>query len=151
MENSITLDDSCRDITIAYIAGAVEKQIKEARSQECIFEENEKLELEIPGKKYKPCKSTFYLCKIADPLLYEQMKKIEFKYCDLISEIKIDVDDVFKQTKFEELSDKNNFIDLILKKFIRVKATHIAKTITLKEQQKSIRCKLRKQTHFQNQ
>lgn len=157
IESSLSSDNSCRDDTIAYIASAIENKIKEMRSPEwlkctSVFEENEKLDSEtILQKKYKPCKSTFQLCKITHPLLHSHLKKLKFSYHDLLSEIKmkIDVKSVFEKTQFDECPNhKTDFITLILKNYIRIQATYIAKQISLKEQERSISNKLRKQSHF---
>lgn len=155
------LIDGAKDFDILFIAQIIEHKIMKSERKSCticsnIFTQNE----EVPEAyithtfSKKPCIGTFKVCKAADRFL-----KIE-----LISENKnfgifyhaisdaIDFESLFPYTDFNHNKEHLFYIvKLIIDAFIQIKCTHIAKTITLDQQTKILRTKLRKLIHQQGQ
>lgn len=164
LENSISAFD-VSDITISHLAGIIEtKFISNARTNctECvklmanIFKENTKcdslhVQLEI---SQIPCQSTIEICRIANKYLVNHAFKIDFDYNVLINDIEEDIGEMAMYTATDfthDLQHKNDLLRFIIDEMIRIRATYIAKKITLNEQKKLLRRKNLKETHFHGQ
>lgn len=135
------------DLGIANVAGIIESSIERNRKFNCeecsfIFEKNEKMDanLFIRNKKNViPCKSTFDICKVSNVL--SSIHESNFMYPNLVTQIKNQLkEDLYNETCFEHNVDHKTFIiDLIIEEFIRIRATHRARQLTLDQHKKFVR------------
>lgn len=140
--------------TIAYIAVSVEKKVSHILHGDCvecanIFEENDKIETSaIPNQKNLPCVDTFNLCRTAYTKLEVECKKIDFNYPNLLKSIhrSITFSSIFCKSTHDH--QRRKIVDLILENFIRIRATYIAKNITLQQQNNTLMSRMRKINHF---
>lgn len=151
--------DEC-DITIAYLAGIIEKRFYSTRTncEECklimpnIFKHNSKVHTSVQTKNSQmPCKSTVQICRIANDYLKRHAFKIEFKYNRLLNEVLNEVLQInlYEETDFKhEPQHKSDLVRFVVEEFFRYRATYIARKITLNEKQKMLRRKNRKLVHF---
>lgn len=138
------------NVTIALIASIVEAKVAIAQGLK-LFEVNDKIVLSshlIKGKC--PCKSTFYICEIAFRQLDAHCKRIEFDYSKLFDSIVdgIEFEHVYQQTEFNNSKQKRDIINDIITQFIRIRATYIAKKITLEQKSDRSGSRIRKLKHF---
>lgn len=145
--------ESCDlNLAVAHVAGCVEQKLKAVQGNRAAFDENEKVVLaSIPSCNYRiPCKSTFYLCEIVFRLLETHSKKIDFSYSELIDAINAEVVSgiTYPNTEFTDAPSKIALTNAIITNCIRIRATYIAKTITLNQKIDSLKSKIRKQKHF---
>lgn len=139
------------NVPIAYIASSIEDIVAASRKTDSIFQENDKMELSsIPNCKKIPCKSTFYLCQIAYRLLDIHSKRIDFDYFELFNSIidEVKFETTYEQSIFSDQNYKREFIETIITNFIRIRATYIAKKLTLQQKRDMLKSKMRKQKHF---
>lgn len=138
------LFDAYEEATICKIASDIEKTIRNQAIFECnlclnILNENEKVSIEILEKQCAPCVSTVYLCKVSNKYFNISQKNMRFDYTNLIETIhkQVDYDNVFKKSDFGGHEDhKLYFVEYMIKEYIRIQATYIAKQLTLKEHNK---------------
>lgn len=144
------------DYTIAYIANLIEERAKaKLKCALCknIFDENVCKADMFEGTKYnaRPCYSTFVICKQSSRFLKEELIKSDVDMKVIHSEIfqLLNFASLFDLTDFSQHSDhKEYFVRYIINEFIKIEATNIAKKVTLKEHEKSLRVKLHKLMHF---
>lgn len=155
---------SKEDVTIAYIAGTIEKKVETCRfgCSECqdvckrVFTENKKIvgPFVYNIKTQKPCQSTYIICKYAHETLKEKMIPSNFDYkktYELISE-RLDEEILFVQTDFSHDDEhKNYLVSFIIDEYIRSHGTYVAQCMTLEQQRILIRNENRKETHFKGQ
>lgn len=163
LNDSEFLDGS--NITISYLCGVIETKLTNSTRSKCedcgeivkhIFKDNSKYDtLHVHTKDSQiPCQSTFEICKIANDCLRAHAYKIDFKYSNLLDDIekKIKELELYNQSSFEHnLKHKDDFLRYIYEEFIRIRATYIARKITLNEQKKLLRRKNLKAVHFAGQ
>lgn len=142
------------EASIARIAGLVEKKIMETARFECdckkvLFNNEKVVDSTLPENNAIPCISTVYACKVANGLFNKCRNKIDFEYDKLIEQImkSIDLDNVFSDFFNCDSSHKAGFVLYIIKEFVRVQATYIAKNLTLIEQKILCRNTLNKKIH----
>lgn len=161
IENSCVID-SCENVTVAYFAVTIEEIIREKKLFPCsicenVLNENENISLEsIPGKKFVPCKTTFYICKVTHDTFEPCMADMEFDYSRLfnciIEKIEKNMSTIYPETNFQEHADhKSQLIKLVTKHCIRLRATHIARSITLQIHERNIRRKYTKEIQHRGQ
>lgn len=152
------------DVTIAYIAGTIEKKVESCRfaCQVCehicrkIFSENEKVDgLFLQNlKTQKPNKSTVIICKYCHEILKHKMcpSKFNYKECYKLICDKLCDEIIFSNTDFShDLNHKHYLLDYIIDEYIRSYATYVAHCLTLEQQRILIRNQNRKLTHFRGQ
>lgn len=94
--------DCCEEVTIAYMAGLLEKKILQCGRFDCscgaVLLRNQKVnDLSLSESSSTPCISTLYVCKIASACFNKYRNQICFDYESLIQNImeKIDYDNIF--------------------------------------------------------
>lgn len=150
------------DITIAHLATKIEdKIINNVRSkcEECsniikhIFMENELAEQDqsVQQAERKPCQSTVYIGRVCNDLLRVHSFKIDFNYAELLRCIDESLEpmSLFPGTDFgHNYEHKSDLVKFVVEEFVRIRATYIAKKITLSEKKKMLRRKLLKLVHY---
>lgn len=148
------------EITITHLASHIEDKIlNKVRSKchECtdiitrIFIENEKTTSLVQQGQRTPCKSTVDIGLVCNDLLRVHSFKIDFSYTELLRCIHdaLEMICLFPETDFEHNCDhKSDLLKFIIEEFIRVRATYIAKKITLNEKKKMLRRKALKSVHY---
>lgn len=152
--------DNFVELSIAYIAGTIEEKIvKNGRfqcgdCQEC-FSDNENIpEIFACELDWTPCQSTFDICKTAHKYIQHLSEDYTYTFDKAKNDIlrEFNEETAYPKTNFEGHEDHKGFIiDFIVEYYINIRATYIAKTVTLKEQTMLMRNKLRKLTHFRNE
>lgn len=161
ISNLNPLIDGLEDVSIAYLAGFIEKKITVSRF-ECgaclnVLNENAKiLRSQYMKSQYTqlPCRSTYNVCKIANRHLNLYKRKSDFNYDTLFNSImrEIDLGSLYSNSNFEhEEMHKYYFVTFIVEEFLRLQSNQIAKTSTLNMQQKILRKGLHKYVHFLGQ
>lgn len=82
---------------------------------------------------------TMEICRIANDHLRQNAFKIDFNYYFLAESIEedLDINNLYTNVDFShDPEHKMHLIRFIIEEFIRIRATHIAKKITLNEQKK---------------
>lgn len=155
MNTNHFLLDCGEEASIAKIGGFVQKKIQEMGRFDCACKQvlllNSKVDESIlPDNCSIPCISTVYVCKIANACFNKYRNEIIFDYDKLIQEIMIsvDLDNVFVDYFECDESHKAGFVLYIIKEYIRIQATYIAKNLTLIEQKILCRKQLNKKIHF---
>lgn len=154
--------DSSLEATVQYNAGLIEQKIQNIgvfNCKECekVLSINEKVTNDCikSAKMNTPCTSTVFICRVAQKYMKEFEDSIlYFNYHLVNARIieDIETEDMFQKSFMDcPLSHKSHFIQFIVNEYIRMTATYMAKTITLKQQSKFHRKKLRKIIHFQGQ
>lgn len=152
------------DVTIAFVAGMIEKKVETSRfgCNDCeiicksVFKCNEKIISDFiqNNKSQKPCLSTFIICKHTHDVLIEHMNPPYFDYKSiqkLISE-KICSEILYSQTDFShDIEHKHYLVGFIVDEYVRAHATYVAQCITLEQQKMLIRNINRKVIHFKGQ
>lgn len=153
-ENDMLLD-CCEEITIAHMAGLLEKKILQFGRFDCscsaVLIRNEKVaDLSVSKNSQLPCISTVYICKVASACFNKCRTQIHFDYDFLIQNIleQIKYDCVFVDFFECDMSHKAGFVKYIISEFIRLQANYIAKNLTLVEKKVICRNKLNKIIHF---
>lgn len=147
--------DAYEEATICQIASDIERKIRCQAYFECklclnVLNENEKVSIDIFEKEqeiYRPCISSVYICKVANKYLNIFKLKIKFDYIGLVETVEkqIDYDGTFQNSDFtEHCGHKEHFIHSIIEEFVRIRATYIAKNLTMNAQDKLLRNKLNK-------
>lgn len=124
-----------------------------------VFLENSRVEnnLIVSSVSRVPCMSTYIICKRSD----EFIKLMDPNFCEREPNFNAIYLKIFQQLSFENLFLQSDFSDhpdhklhlikVIVNEYIRIKITHMAKSLTLIAQGKSIRSKLHKWIHFSGQ
>ncbi|XP_055309040.1 uncharacterized protein LOC129572948 [Sitodiplosis mosellana] len=149
------------DYTVAHIANLIENRIKSAKQFNCtlckhIFDENREKADTFDGTKFiiKPCYSTFCICKQADRFLKEELLKGTVDFNVIYHEILLNLnfEALYNDTDFSEhFHHKIFLIRFVVDEYAKVKGTHMARSITFRERQKSLRSKLHKLLHYLGQ
>lgn len=152
------------DVTIAYIAGIIEKKVLTSKfgCRECLtlcenlFNENDKISGAFieNSKTQKPCQSTYIICKHVHNVFHANLDFATFNFkqiYDLISD-RIFSEILFSKSDFSHNVDhKGHLIAYIVDEYIRTCATYAAQCLTLEQQQMLVRNLNRKTTHFRGQ
>lgn len=150
--------DGCKEATLCRIAGNIEHTIRTNGVFSCqlclnVFNENDCVSETIinKGDRSPPCVSTVHICKIADKYLHIFKQHLVFDHKRLL-EIVIDEtnhDIMYPKTDFSiHEAHKYFFVECIASEFIRIRATEIAREITINLQKKTLSNKARKIQHF---
>lgn len=158
------LSDQMSTSSIAFIASLIEERILATNNSYCIacqmvFIENLKIEnrLIVSNISRVPCMSTYIICKksdefikLLDPTICEDKFDFNGVYLKIFQQLSFEC--LFPETDFTDHPDhKFHLIKVIVNEYIRIKITHMAKSLTLIAQGKSIRNKLHKWIHFSGQ
>lgn len=153
--------DATHEATVCQIAAGIEFKIRTEARFGCnlclnLFNENSKVVAKFLHNSHldPPCVSTVHICKVASIYLNIFMKAPKFHYSSLLKKVleEIDHGNVFNASDFQlHLDHKMHFIQYIAEDFIRVRATYVAKNLTLQEQEKMMRNKLNKTIHMVGQ
>lgn len=156
--------DFTNDAGISFVAGVIEKRVlrSDIRCQPCIrtIEQNEKVtdDFCLNVNSYKPCRSTFHICKLTDIAMrpYDtKMKPNKFTQLKLMNDVMndVDFDKVYSRFFYSEhdIDHKHFLIKTIIQEFIQIKCTHIARANTLAAHGNYIRHSSRKNTHNSGQ
>lgn len=161
--NTFSFDGS--ELTVCYIANVIEMKVKTQTRTNCpsciqivsnLFEENvESSIMHSPNKNDRiPCDSTVKICEISNTFLRREAFRITFNYSHLVLSIEneLEMDSLYGESDFSHnLNHKNELVRYIIGEFVRERATHIAREITLNEQKKIIRRNNLKSIHFAGQ
>lgn len=143
------------DFSIAYVASTIEQKILNSSAFYCdkcrsIFGENEKIGNDIDANvlKWKPCFSTFQICKSAEHFLnlyrvQSNENKFDFKvlYCLIFRTLEFDA--LFNKSEFKcDPAHKDQLIKSIVEQYIARRAANISKDITLNRFEHTFRQKL---------
>lgn len=148
------------DYTVAHIASFIEGRIKLTKQFGCmlckrIFDENTKKAEDVNLKSVTmPCYSTFCICKQTERFIKIDLLKGDIDFSVIYHEIlqNLNFDLLYDGTDFSDHSDHKVFlIRFVVDEFVRIRATHIARTLTLNEHKKSLRVKLHKLLHYLGQ
>lgn len=150
--------DGCKEATLCKIAGNIEHTIRTKGVFSCrlclnVFNENDCVSDSIikNNGSAPPCVSTVHVCKIADKYLNVFKEHLLFNHERLleivIEETNFEV--VFSKTDFSIHEEhKLFFVQCIVSEFIRIRATEIAKEITLDLQKKKSQQQSKKNATF---
>lgn len=183
MEESSPIIDGLSGASIAYAARLIEKKI-ESKNFYCdcckfIFSQNVKLAdpLIYTIESKRPCKSTFYICKIVDrflklhkPKCFEENQGSSIGTIDTINESSVEDGEkdfrvifylIFRELDFQNIYVESDFsgheehkfhlVKCIVKEYIRIKTSQISKQITLNHRGELLRSKLTRWIHFVGQ
>lgn len=143
-EDPFSFDGS--DITVQFLSRSIEQKIMAEIRSHCSHC------LEITKTIFNETDHTLNICKIANKHLRAHAFKIDFCYNLLIECIEkdLEIDYLYMNTDFTHEPDhKLDLIRFITEEFIRIRATYVAKKITLNEKKKILRRKNLK--HFAGQ
>lgn len=149
--------DECAKISIAHIAGSIEKRIEKSGRFECgdcytMFADNHKIVGDFTSMlRAVPCQSTFDICEIAHKFVENIPLDFNYTYKKAMADIIKVVQgmSIYTNTNFEGHEiHKEYFIEFIASSYVDIQATYIAKRVTLKEQTLMLRNKFRKMVHF---
>lgn len=144
------------NITVCHVSATIESKIEKTIRTNCkecenilkgIFKENVK----YSSENAFPCQSTVDICTVSNTILRRHAFKFDFNYSLLLQEIEENLDpyDLFNNSDFSHNEQhKTDLIRYIIEHFVRVRATYIARSITLNEKKKLMRRKQRKAVHF---
>lgn len=146
------------DISIAHTAALIEQKIYDIGRFTCeqcvpIFTLNDKISFKLINRR-TPCVNTFQICKIANNHLEVCANKYDFKYSKVLKRTLRNVNklDMYPKISFEHNADhKQDFVQYIAEEFLRLQATHLAKSATLEQQRLMLRNKLKKAILFSGQ
>lgn len=157
------LDIYC-EASVSFISAQIEKTIKSGvfDCDTCItvLEDNDKIsdDILIPQLLQRPTASTFYICRISEKYFQIFKKSLLFDYKVLLGKIleNIDRKNVFPKSNFEcdeifKTEHKEIFIKCIVEEYLRIRATNIAKDITIDLQKDMYRKKATKLYQFRGQ
>lgn len=150
------------EITISYLAGLIEKKFSNQIRTKCsnccvlmvnIFSENSKnADFHVQTEVGQiPCQSTIDICRITNECLHHNAYKIDFSYNNLLRNIEENLEEfnLYESTDFShDFQHKIDLVRIIVEEFLRIRATYIAKKITLNEKKKLLRRKNLKDTHY---
>lgn len=152
------------DMTIAYVAGLIEKKVTSSKfaCKDCLtlsenlFNENDKMSGKFIEnyRTHRPCKSTFNICKHVHEIFEENLNFANFDYIKIYNLIshKISKQIWFENTDFSHDEEhKGHLIAYIVDEYVRAQATYVAQKLTLQQHQILIRNSNRKLTHFKGQ
>lgn len=159
--NRLNRIDYTNDVGLSFVAGIIEKRIlgSGVSCEPCIrvLKENEKVDDDVclSANQQKPCRSTFQICKLTE--LAMKIRNIELKP-NKQTQLRLS-SDVFRSVNYDRLysrffyddhdiSHKHFLINTIIEEFISIKCTRIARSKTLKAQEKYIRCTSKKTRTF---
>lgn len=147
--------DAYEEATVCQIASDIEKKIRLMANFQCEFymnvlNENEKVSIDIFEKEeeqFRPCISTVFICRVAKKYLDIFKNKIAFDYARLIITIKKQMryKIMFEGSDFSSHCDhKEYLVNYIIEEFIRIRATYIARDLTMNEYNKVLKHRLNK-------
>lgn len=154
---------SNKQLGVAFAAGQVEIKIEASMKIKCFlcasaFHVNEKFVMEsYPSTKHSriPCRDTYKICQIAEPILDAYLLKADFNYALILNKIiaEINEEEMFTKTIFScDAQHKDQLIKLVVETYITYVAKYFARKFTLDNQLRRIsskRKKLTQVTHFQ--
>lgn len=158
-ENSDLYSFDGSNITVSYLAAKLGKKIEETTRSHCehcinimknIFKENLKFESSHSIGRV-PCQSTVDICRKANDNLRIHAYKFDFNYASLLRAFEESLELYILYEKSDFSHNETHKIDLIrfiIEDFIRVRASYIARCITLNEKKKLLRRKHLKNVHF---
>lgn len=164
-DNERTDISASTSLGVMSVAGIIEARIEKSRNFKCalcakVFEENEKNNPDLFVKTKKnilPCKSTFTICELSNSTMnsyFALIHESHFEYEKVFNAIrkKLLPIELYCKTDFEHNPDhKRILIAMIIEEFIRIRATHRARQITLDAQTKLIRSAKIHDIHFAGQ
>lgn len=152
------------DITIAYIAGTIEKKMSTSRfgCEGCevvcknVFRDNRKIVTTFVEnvRTQRPCESTYIICKHTHEILKEKMKPASFDYKTTYALIshRLSKGIFFPESDFShDYEHKMFLVEYIVDEYVRSYGTYVAQCHTLEQQKILIRNRNRKITHFKGQ
>lgn len=156
--------DYTNDVGIAFVAGIIEQRIvgSGVSCEPCIrvIEENEKVDNDIcvSSNIYKPCRSTFQVCKLTEIAMKAHHTEIrpdkptQLRLANYVFR-SIDYDKLYSRFFYadHDINHKHCLIKTVIEEYIQIKCTHIARAKTLKAQGQYIRNTSTKRTHFSGQ
>lgn len=158
------LTEQMTSSSIAFVASHIENRIMSAKNFSCslcqiVFIENEKIanDLMISRTQHIPCASTFQICKKSDEylkLINPQICKSNFRFDAVYLMVfqQLDCENLFTGSDFDTHPEhKFYLIKSIVNEYVRVKTSHMARSLTLTAQGLSLRTKLHKWIHFSGQ
>lgn len=125
-------------ITINFLSKSIEQKITTVIRSHC------SICLEVTKYIFSEAEQTVKICSIANKHLRVHAFKIDFSYANLITCIEndLEINDLYMNTDFShEPEHKLDLIRFIVEEFIRIRATYVAKKITLNEKKKLLRKK----------
>lgn len=170
-ENIINCEDhfkidspSNEQIGIACVAYEIDKRIGFNGALKCVLcsqsiTENEKLCISsFPASKSIkiPCRSTYKICEIAHHILEPRILKSNFDFSEIFSNIisEIRPDSLFPKTDFSNHPDhKDSLIKYIVETYMSIRASHIARKISVECQFKRMEKRKQKEAkiaHFES-
>lgn len=152
--------DFTNDAGISFVAAIIEKRVlkSDIRCYSCIrvIEQNEKVadEFCLSASSYKPCRSTFQICKITDIAMRAHHIKTmlnKTSQLKLVIDVlnSVDFDKMFSRFFYSDhdIDHKHFLVKIIIQEFIQIKWTRVAKAKTLEAHDNYIRHTLNKNTH----
>lgn len=136
------------NVGVAYVAGLIEKNTKSNTKNNCelcanVFTENEKLSGGLPIQNFgNPCRSTFEICTLAHQVLDLSILTIDFNYNNTVTKILEDVQfaSIFSHSDFShDHTHKYHIAKYIIEEYIRIRATEIAKKVSLDNKMKRLK------------
>lgn len=153
------LTEGLKNHVIIHIANHIEAKIKNIETCEnClkVFQICEKVHETLLNSQLiqKPCMSTYNICKEGERFLKLEVLKGDININTILYSIinNITIEQMFVEADFAEHRDhKLYLIRAIIEGFIRIKATHLARSATQDLHSKILRFKLKKLIHFYGQ
>lgn len=152
--------DYTNDAGISFVAAVIEKRVLrcEIRCHSCVqvIEQNEKVADEccLNAISYKPCRSTFQICKLTNIAIraHDIGRNLnKTTVLKLVNDVLRDVDFDKMYSRFfyseHDIDHKYFLIKTIIQEFIQIKWTYVARSKTLEAHDKYIRHNLKKNTH----
>lgn len=149
--------------SIAYVAGQIERSIEKNKKFGCdicstIFELNEKVDSSLFVKQRKnqlPCESTVEICRLCNRAITKYLSEVHesrFVYDDLVSQIKIETQNLFNRSNFDH--DQNHkiiIIDTVVEEMIRIRCQQRARILTSNLVKSYVRSAKTHDIHFMGQ
>lgn len=156
--------DYTNDVGLSFVAGIIEQRVLRSgvSCESCIhaLEQNEKVDddLCLSSIQYKPCRSTFQICKLTEMVMKSRNiqinpnKPTRMKLANCVFR-NIDFDKLYSRFFYadHDIVHKHCLIKTVIEEFVQIKCTHIAKAKTLEKQGHYIRHTSNKRTHFSGQ
>lgn len=159
-----SLSEMMHFASIALIASYIEQRILETKNvycKECQLDliENSKIEnnLMVSKSSLVPCKSTYEICKKVNDYLKlidhsNRERDINFNAIYLTVFQHLCIERLYEKSDISDHPDHKFFlVKKIVNEYIRIKLNHMARSLTLTAQGKSLRTKLHKWIHFTGQ
>lgn len=158
-ENENGLTDDYPDASISLFASTIESRINAQERHYCVscknvFQQNEKVAIITTKTSNPPCKSTFDICKRADKFLRMEILKNNVNFNIILQATfeGIDFENVFVETDFShEIQHKVFLIQDIVKQYVHIKSTWLAKKTTMDIHAEKVRRNYLKLIHVRGQ